>query len=45
MFMTRIISKVRKELEDLNFYKDGNLEIIKIKEELCVLILETDDFS
>lgn len=45
MFMTRIISKVRKELENLNFYKDGNLEIIKIKEELCVLILETDDFS
>ena len=45
MFMARIISKVRKELELLDFYKDGDLEIIKIKDDLCVLKLETVDFS
>ena len=45
MFMTRIISKVRKELELLEFCKDGELEILKIKDELCILTFEGDDFS
>jgi len=45
MFRARLIGKVRKELNNLNFSKDGEIEIIKIKENSCLLRFENDECS
>jgi hypothetical protein len=45
VFLVRLISKVRKELALLNFDCCGDLDVIKIKDDICLLRLENSEVS
>lgn len=45
VYLARIISDVRKELNSIGFMKNGNLEVLKIKDDIFVLLLENMDNS